>query len=203
MGKLLESLGAIDGYDIVDLGFMKAQKEGIFEELEKVDKSIQEEVVNTLRKGKGYCYAITKQKVIYGIYLFEIVEKDKKDSEIHRELKHIKTVYSKEVPKETQEKYDEHVEKVVKDFVTSLEFDKVTLEDKVVQLDPKRDMYDKIGSSVLGYICGFVFGWLVFDDILWGFLYGIIFMPLFNEANVMITNKRGRKKKDKEKKEDK
>ena len=201
MGKLLESLGQIDGYDISELGFVKAQKEGIFDELVKIDKNIQNEVIETIKKGKGYCFTITKQKVIYGVYLFEVIIKDKKDSEEHRELKHVKTVYSKEVPKEVQDKYDQHIENLVKDFVTSLEFDKVTLEDKVVQLDPKTDAGDKIGFSLVGYLVGFVFGLIVFDDILWGFLYGIIFMPLFNEANVLITNKRGRKKSDKKKKD--
>ena len=203
MGKLLESLGQIDGYDITEIGFMKAQKEGVFDELLKVDSSIRDDVINTVKNGKGHCFAISKKKVIYGVYLFEIIEKKDKEDETHRELKHVKTVYSKEVPEETREKYDSHVEELVKDFVTSLEFDNVTLEDKVVQLDPKKDIGTKVAVSIVGYLCGFVFGWLVFDDIFWGFLYGIIFMPLFNEGNILITNKRGRKKSDKKKNHDK
>ena len=194
MKKILESigeeLGNIDGYDLISIGLVKAKAEGFFDELKKQDSSIQEDVCNTIKNGKGYCLGVVKKKELYGVYLFEI--KQKEDS---KELKHVKTVFSDEVSKESREKYDVFVEKTLKDFVTSLEYDKVTLEDKVIELDPKdNSLLQTAGISITGYVCGFIFGWLVFDDILWGFLYGMIFMPLFNEVNVVVRNKRGRKK---------
>lgn len=186
-----EELGNIDGYDFITIGLVKAKAEGFFDELTKIDSSIQEDVCNTIRGGKGYCLGIVKKKVLHGVYLFEIKQKD--DS---RELNHAKTVFSDDVSQESRVKYDQFVEKILKDYVTSFEFDKVTLENKVIELDPKDNSFMKTaGFSILGYVFGFFFGWLVFDDILYGFLYGVIFMPLFNEVNVIIRNKRGRKKK--------
>ena len=180
MGKLLESLGVVDGYDIVSIGAVKAKNDELFTEILKVDKKVQEEAVEVLKNGKGFVYAIMKEKKIYGLYLFESIIKEES-----RELKHVKTVYSKEVPKEVHEKYDEQIEHFAKDFVTTLEFDKVTLEDKVVQIDPAKEGNGKYFAMICGYLCGFTLGWIVFDDILWGFLYGMIFMPLFSEVNVI------------------
>jgi hypothetical protein len=194
MKRLLESigeeLGSIDGYDLISIGLVKAKAEGFFDELKKKDSSIQETVCNTIKNGKGYCLGVVKKKVLYGVYLFEIKQK-----EDFRELNHVTTLFSDEVPSESKKKYDEFVEKTLKDFVTSLEYDKVKLEDKVIELDPKDNgLFQTAGISIIGYACGFILGWIVFDDILWGFLYGIIFMPLFNEVNVVVRNKRGRKK---------
>lgn len=38
-------------------------------------------------------------------------------------------------------------------------------------------------------------GWIIFDEVSLGLLYGIIFAPVFSGLEVVITNKRGRKKK--------
>lgn len=200
MKKLLESigeeLGSIDGYDLISIGLVKAKAEGFFDELKKMDSSIQETVCNTINNGKGYCLGIVKKKVLYGVYLFEIKQK-----EDFRELNHVTTLFSDEVPSESKKKYDDFVEKTLKDFVTSLEYDKVQLEDKVIELDPKdNSLFQTAGISIIGYVFGFILGWVLFDDILWGFLYGIIFMPLFNEVNVVVRNKRGRKKDNNKKK---
>jgi len=200
MKKIFESigeeLGNIDGYDLISIGLVKAKTEDFFDELSKYDSSIRDDVINTIKNGKGYCLGITKKKVLYGLYLFEIKQKDD-----FKELKHVKTIFSDSVSSEVIEKYNIYVEKTLKDFVTSLEYDKVSLEDKVIELDPKDNgIFQTVGVSVVGYLFGFVFGWIIFDDILWGFLYGVIFMPLFNEVNVIVRNKRGRKK-DKNKKD--
>ena len=46
MGKFLESIGLIDGYDIIAIGKMKAKKDILFEEIEKYDNNIKEETRN-------------------------------------------------------------------------------------------------------------------------------------------------------------
>ena len=42
MGKFLESIGVIDGYDIIAIGKMKAKKDELFEEIEKYDTDLKE-----------------------------------------------------------------------------------------------------------------------------------------------------------------
>ena len=44
MGKILESIGIIDGHDIIAIGKRKAKKDKLFTEMLKVDKKIQEDV---------------------------------------------------------------------------------------------------------------------------------------------------------------
>ena len=44
MGKILESIGIIDGHDIIAIGKIKAKKDKLFTEILKVDKKIQEDV---------------------------------------------------------------------------------------------------------------------------------------------------------------
>ncbi len=43
MGKFLESIGKIEGYDIIQIGKFKAKKDEIFVEIEKCDAAIKEE----------------------------------------------------------------------------------------------------------------------------------------------------------------
>ena len=198
MGKILESLGYIDGYDIIAIGKFRAKKDEIFEEILKVDDKIKDETRDIVNNSAGRVFAIVKKGIIKGIYLFKVEEKDD-----IKNLKHVKTVYTDEVAEDVREKYDNHVLKIAQDYVSEMEYDKVTLEDKVVQLDPNKDIGEKVLASILGYSIGFVFGWLVIKDILCGFLYCVIFMPLFNEVQVIIRNKRGRKKANKEKKKEK
>ena len=40
---------------------------------------------------------------------------------------------------------------------------------------------------------GFMLGWLIFDEIYLGLLYGIIFAPVFGGLEVVVNNKRGKK----------
>ncbi len=192
MGKILESIGIIDGYDIITIGKRKAKKDKIFDEIIKYDEKIKDETRKLVNNSSGRVYAIVKKKMIKGIYLFEIESKD--DS---KNLKHVKTVYSDEVKEEVREKYDNHILNIAKEYVSTQEYDKVTLEDKVVQIDPKISKSRRITSLISGFAIGFAFGWIIFDEIIWGTIYGIIFAPLFSGLDVVITNKRGRKKKNK------
>ena len=121
------------------------------------------------------------------IYLFEVESKDD-----IKNLKHIKTVYTDEVATDTRQKYDNHILNIAKEYVSMQEYDKVILEDRVVQIDPKKTKKDRKLAMLGGCVIGFVLGWIIFDNL----LYGIIFAPVFSGLEVVITNKRGRKKKD-------
>ncbi len=190
MGKILESLGVIDGYDIIEIGKIRVKKDKLFEEITKKDKKIQEETKEIVESSKGKVFAITKEGVIKGIYL---LKEEKKEEEKNLILE--KTVYTKDVPEEVKERYNEHILLQAKELVKMQEYEKITLQDKVVKNDPKKSKKDRNIALTCGFIIGFVFGWIVFDDITFGILYAVILGPLFSGLDVVVTNKRGRKKK--------
>lgn len=190
MGKILESIGVIDGYDIIAIGKIKAKKDEMFDEILNYDSNIKEEVRKIVNTSSGRIFAIVKKGIIKGIYIFEVEEKN--DS---KNLKHIKTIYTNEVEKEIQKKYDDFILNIVKDYVSTQEYDKVTLEDKVVQIDPKKTNKERNIAMISGFLIGFMLGWIIFDKFYFGIIYGIIFAPVFSGLEVVITNKRGRKKK--------
>ena len=194
MGKILESIGIIDGHDIIAIGKIKAKKDKLFTEILKVDKKIQEDVKEITEEEAGRIFAITKKGKIKGLYLFEA--KEEKDSKI---LNHLKTVYTKDVKEEVQDKYDQHILNIAKDYVSMQEYKKVTFEDKIVQIDPKLTKKDKEIALLGGFAVGFMFGWIIFENPLLGIVYGIIFAPIFSGLKVVITKKR-KKKNTKEKK---
>lgn len=190
MGKLLESFGVIDGYDIITIGKLKAKKDELFDEILKFDGKVKDETRQIVNTSSGIVFAIVKKGLIKGIYLFEIETKDDV-----KNLKHIKTVYSDEVREDIQKKYDDHILNIAKDYVSLQEYDKVTLEDKVVQMDPKKTKKEKTIAMLSGFAIGFMLGWIIFDEFFWGIIYGIAFAPIFSGIEIVITNKRGRKKK--------
>lgn len=191
MGKILESIGVIDGYDIIAIGKIKAKKDELFDEILKYDSKVKDETRQIVNTSSGRVFAITKKGSIKGIYLFEVeIKEDVKN------LKHIKTVYSDKVAEEIQKKYDEHILNIAKDYVAYQEYDKVTLEDRVVQIDPKKTKKEKTIAMLSGFALGFMLGWIIFDEFYLGIIYGIIFAPVFSGIEVVISNKRGRKKKD-------
>lgn len=188
MGKILESIGIIDGHDIIAIGKIKAKKDKLFTEILKVDKKIQEDVKEITEEEAGRIFAITKKGKIKGLYLFEA--KEEKESKI---LNHLKTVYTKDVKEEVQDKYDQHILNIAKDYVSMQEYKKVTFEDKIVQIDPKLTKKDKEIALLGGFAVGFMFGWIIFENPLLGIVYGIIFAPIFSGLKVVITKKRKKK----------
>ena len=188
MGKILESIGIIDGHDIIAIGKIKAKKDKLFSEILKVDKKIQEDVKEITEEEAGRIFAITKKGKIKGLYLFEA--KEEKESKI---LNHLKTVYTKDVKEEVQDKYDQHILNIAKDYVSMQEYKKVTFEDKIVQIDPKLTKKDKEIALLGGFAVGFMFGWIIFENPLLGIVYGIIFAPIFSGLKVVITKKRKKK----------
>ena len=188
MGKILESIGIIDGHDIIAIEKIKAKKDKLFTEILKVDKKIQEDVKEITEEESGRIFAITKKGKIKGLYLFEA--KEENDSKI---LNHLKTVYTKDVKEEVQDKYDQHILNIAKDYVSMQEYKKVTFEDKIVQIDPKLTKKDKEIALLGGFAVGFMFGWIIFENPLLGIVYGIIFAPIFSGLKVVITKKRKKK----------
>ncbi len=190
MGKLLESMGVIDGYDIITIGKLKAKKDKLFDEIEKYDSKVKIETRQIVNSSSGMVFAIIKRGRIKGIYLFKIEVK-----ESSKNLRHIKTVYSDEVTNDVREKYDNHILNIVKDYVFMKEYDKVTLEDKVVQIDPKKSKKERNLAMIGGLSIGFILGGLILNDFYLGIIWGITFAFIFRGLDIVITNKRGRKKK--------
>ena len=110
-------------------------------------------------------------------------------------LNHIKTVYTNEVSEEVRDKYNDVILNEAKQYVSLQEYTKVTFDDNVVQIDPKINKKDLALTSSGGFIIGFLLGWIVFDDLMMGLLYGIIFSPVITGTKVIVTKKRGKKKK--------
>ena len=190
MGKFLESIGLIDGHNIIAIGKIKAKKDKMFTEILKEDNNIQNEVKELTEKNEGRIFAIVKKGIIKGLYLFEIEEIDN-----NKMLNHVKTVYTKDVSEEVRDKYNVVILNEAKQYVSLQEYTKVTFDDNVVQIDPKVDKKDLALTSSGGFFLGFILGWVIFNDIMMGFLYGIIFSPIITGTKVVVTKKRGRKKK--------
>lgn len=189
MGKFLESIGLIEGYDIIIIGKKKAKNDILFEEIEKHDSNIKENIRKIVNESVGMVFAIVKDKKIKGVYLFEATSNNNV-----RILNHIKTVYTNEVSTDIRKKYDNLILKIAKDHVSAQDYDKVILEDKVVQVDRNTTKNRNLAMSS-GFIFGFIFGWLLFHNFFWGLFYGFIFSPVSTGLEVIITNKRRRKKK--------
>lgn len=81
------------------------------------------------------------------------------------------------------------------DYVSEQEYDKVILEDKVVQIDLKITNKERNIAMIGGFAIGFMLGWIIFDELIWGIIYGVIFSTAFGGLEVVITNKRGKKRK--------
>lgn len=190
MGKFLESIGLIEGYDIITIGKMKAKKDKLFEEIKKYDSNVKEETRKIVNESSGLVFAIVKKGTIKGIYLF--ISDSKNDTKV---LKHIKTVFTDEISTDIREKYDIFILNKAKEYVLMQEYDKIILNDKVVQIDPKLTKKDRNLAWIGGFIIGFALGWIIFDEFYLGLVYGVIFAPVFGGLEVVITNKRGRKKK--------
>ncbi|MBQ8535427.1 MAG: hypothetical protein IJ463_07065 [Bacilli bacterium] len=190
MGKFLESIGLIDGHDIIAIGKLKAKKDKLFTEILKVDENIQNEIKELTEKDEGRIFAIIKKGKIKGLYLFEIEE-----IENNKLLNHIKTVYTKDVAEEVKDKYNVIILNEAKNYVSLQAYTKVTFDDKVVQIDPKKTKKEIEIALLSGFALGFIFGWLIMDDIFMGIIYGILFAPLLSGLEVVVSKKRGRKKK--------
>lgn len=190
MGKFLESIGIIDGHDIIAIGKLKAKKDKLFTEIIKVDKNIQKEIIEITEKESGRIFAIIKKRKIKGLYLFEIEE-----VENNKLLNHIKTVYTTDVAEEVKDKYNVVILNIAKDYVSLQEYHKVTFDDNIIQLDPKKTKKEREIALLSGFALGLLLGWIIMDNIYMGIIYGIIFAPVFSGLNVVITKKRKRKKK--------
>lgn len=189
MGKILESIGLIEGFDISAIGKYTIKRDNLFEEIKKKDKNIQEEARDIINNSKGLVFVITKKKQIHGIYLFKEETKDEE-----KNLNLIKTVFTDEVSDEVKTKYETVLIKMAKEKVEYLQFDKVSLENDVIYKASKKKKAELISSFILGFLCGFMLGFVCFNDILMGFCFGIIFAPSFTGVDAAVRKKRGRKR---------
>lgn len=193
MEKSNKGITFIKEYNLINLSKSKVKKDQIFEEIKKVDNKIQEDCKKIINESTGEIYAIVKKGIIKGVYLFQI-----ETNENNKNLKHIKTIYTNDVPTDTREKFDNAILDGVISSVQYLEYDKVTFNNKVIELEPSKSKKDKITSYIIGAATGFIIGWIIFDEFFWGIIFGMLLSPFFNGLEVMVTNKKGRKKKNKE-----
>ena len=198
MGKTLETLGIIDGFDITELGKLKSKKDKIFTEIEKYDKNIVNEVRDIVNNNKGTIIIITKKGIIHGIYVFKLEVKDDVST-----LKYVKEVYTDEVKEETRKKYDDLVLELLKDSVSYQEYDNVTYKDEIIKLEGAGNKKETFIALIGGFLIGFLMIYLVTEELFLGIMMGIIFAPVMSGLEVVVQKKRGRKKNNsKDKKKD-
>lgn len=195
MGKQLETLGIIDGFDIIELGKIKVKKDKIFSEIQKYDKNIVDEVRDMVNNNKGYIMAIVKHGIIYGLYVFKVEIENNISN-----LKYIKTIYTDDVKEETRKKYDDLLLELLKDSVSYQEYDKVIYKDEVIKLNEKSDKKLNIITLFGEFIIGFIMGYVATEEIMFGIAIGIIFSTITSGLDVVVQKKRGRKSKTKSKK---
>ena len=189
MGNIKEAFGIIDGYEMNLVGKLRLKKEELFEEVKKKDKDIIEKCRQVLENG-GNIYSYEKDKKIKALYLFE---KEKRDNE--KVLVNKKNIYTKEIDDKLKVKLDERIKEELKEKISLLEYKKIYINDEVMQFNPKKSKKEIYLSLIGGALLGFIFGWFILEDIIFGIIWAIAFAGIFSSLDVVINTKPGRKKK--------
>lgn len=198
MGKVLETLGMIDGYDLSEYGKISIKKEGIFDLLDKKDSKIKEEAMEIINEKKGEVYGITKDNVIYGIYIFKNEMKNKT-----KVLTLTKKVFDKDLEKETIKKYDDYLINILKDSLVSSGYKQIIVDDQIIQIDPNISPQRLAFTFIGTFIIGTVIDWFAFENIVLAILGGIFFALIVGGMGTVVVTKKKKRKKKTIKKEDK
>lgn len=184
----LESFGLIEGYDINKISKRKAKNTELFEEIKKVDGEIQEKVQKCLEKNNYTIYGITKNKKIKGIYIF----KEENNSLINTER-----IFTNEINDNIKNKYDKCLIEINKELVANGIYEKVIIGENVIKIDPKQDKKISKLSIVISIIIGTLLAYIIFENIVIAIIFGLLSGPAFTAVEVIVTKKRGRKRKNK------
>ena len=184
----LENFGLIEGYDINEISKRKAKNTELFEEIKKVDSEIQEKVQKYLEKNNYTIYGITKNKKIKGIYIF----KKENNSLINTER-----IFTNEINDNIKNKYDKCLIEINKELVANGIYEKVIIGENVIKIDPKEDKKISKLSIVISIIIGTLLAYIIFENIVTAIIFGLLLCPAFTGIEVIVTKKRGRKRKNK------
>lgn len=184
----LENFGLIEGYDINEISKRKAKNTELFEEIKKVDSEIQEKVQKCLEKNNYTIYGITKNKKIKGIYIF----KEENNSLINTER-----IFTNEINDNIKNKYDKCLIEINKELVANGIYEKVIIGENVIKIDPKEDKKISKLSIVINIIIGTLLAYIIFENITTAIIFGLLLGPAFTGIEVIVTKKRGRKRKNK------
>lgn len=187
----LENFGLIEGYDINEISKRKAKNTELFEEIKKVDSEIQEKVQKCLEKNNYTIYGITKNKKIKGIYIF----KKENNSLINTER-----IFTNEINDNIKNKYDKCLIEINKELVANGIYEKVIIGENVIKIDPKQDKKISKLSIVINIIIGIIgtlLAYIIFENIVTAIIFGLLLRPAFTGIEVIVTKKRGRKRKNK------
>ena len=184
----LENFGLIEGYDINEISKRKAKNTELFEEIKKVDSEIQEKVQKCLEKNNYTIYGITKNKKIKGIYIF----KKENNSLINTER-----IFTNEINDNIKNKYYKCLIEINKELVANGIYEKVIIGENVIKIDPKEDKKISKLSIVISIIIGTLLAYIIFENIVTAIIFGLLLGPAFTGIEVIVTKKRGRKRKNK------
>lgn len=184
----LENFGLIEGYDIDEIGKRKANKTELFEEIKNVDNKIQEKVQKCLENNNYTVYGLTKNKKIKGIYIF----KEENNSLINTER-----IFTNEINDNIKNKYDKCLLEINKELVANGIYEKVIIGENVLKIDPKQDKKISKFSIAISMIIGTLLAYIIFENIITAIIFGSLLGPSFTGIEVIVTKKRGRKRKNK------
>lgn len=184
----LENFGLIEGYDIDEIEKRKANKTELFEEIKNVDNKIQEKVQKCLEKNNYTVYGLTKNKKIKGIYIF----KEENNSLINTER-----IFTNEINDNIKNKYDKCLLEINKELVANGIYEKVIIGENVLKIDPKQDKKISKFSIAISIIIGTLLAYIIFENIITAIIFGSLLGPSFTGIEVIVTKKRGRKRKNK------
>lgn len=184
----LENFGLIEGYDIVEINKRKANKTELFDEIINIDDKIQEKIQKYLEKNNYIIYGITKNKKIKGLYIFK---------EENNNLINIERIFTDEINDNIKNKYDKCLLEINKELVESGIYEKIVIGDNVLKIDQKQDKKVNKLSMVTNTIIGILFGYIIFQNIFIALIIGLLAGPSYTGIEVIITKKRGRKRKNK------
>lgn len=184
----LENFGLIEGYDINEISKRKSKNTELFEEIKKVDGEIQEKVQKCLEKNNYTIYGITKNQKIKGIYIF----KKENNSLINTER-----IFTNEINDNIKNKYDKCLIEINKELVANGIYEKVIIGENVIKIDPKQDKKISKLSIVISIIIGTLLAYIIFENIITAIIFGLLLGPAFTGIEVIVTKKRGRKRKNK------
>ena len=203
----LENFGLIEGYDINEISKRKAKNTELFEEIKKVDSEIQEKVQKCLEKNNYIIYGITKNKKIKCLeknnYIIYGIKKNKKIKGIYifkeenNSLINTERIFTNEINDNIKNKYDKCLIEINKELVANGIYEKVIIGENVINIDPKEDKKISKLSIVISIIIGTLLAYIIFENIVTAIIFGLLLGPAFTGIEVIVTKKRGRKRKNK------
>ncbi len=157
--------GSVKGYGIQQISLkMLENKKWNFDELEKNESDIKNEIKDVLENG-GAVFALAKKKVFKTVYLFKLV-----DSKEEKYLEFYKKLILDELTDDAIKEFEDDMTTLLGETVAGEEVSKVIWGDKEIELSKVKIGKLEIPLSIIWMLVGVAF-WILFDDFMWFVIY--------------------------------